>query len=73
MERLAALLGVSVASLPIVEFLFNWRGIGELALAAVGVKDAPGLVFTAVVLAALFTTLSAIADVSRPRALYRPL
>lgn len=73
LEGLGSGLRVSVASLPIVEFLFNWRGIGELALAAVGVKDAPGLVFTAVALAAVFATLSAIADLSRPRALYRPL
>jgi peptide/nickel transport system permease protein len=72
LEALGSGLRVSVASLPIVEFLFNWGGIGELALAAVGVKDAPGFVFTAVVLAGLFATLSTIADLSRPRALYRP-
>jgi ABC-type dipeptide/oligopeptide/nickel transport system permease component len=29
-----------VASLPIIEYLFNWRGIGQLALEAVGVHDA---------------------------------
>lgn len=71
LEALGSGLRVSVASLPIVEFLLGWRGIGQLALEAVGVKDAPGLIFCAVVLAALFAILSAIADLSRPRALYR--
>jgi hypothetical protein len=37
----------------------------------VGVHDAAGLIFSAAVIAALFTTLSAIADLSRPRALYQ--
>jgi ABC-type dipeptide/oligopeptide/nickel transport system permease component len=71
-EALGSGLRVSVASLPIVEYLFQWRGIGQLALESVGVHDAPGFIFSAVVLAALFTTLSTIADLSRPRALYRP-
>lgn len=71
LEALGSGLRVSVASLPIVEFLFNWRGIGQLALEAVGVHDAATFVFSAVVIAAMFTTLSAIADLSRPRALYR--
>ena len=70
LEGLGSGLRVSVASLPIVEFLFNWGGIGQLALEAVGVHDAAGFVFSAVVLAGLFATLSAIADLSRPRALY---
>ncbi|TMC48931.1 MAG: ABC transporter permease [Chloroflexi bacterium] len=71
LEALGSGLRVSVASLPIVEYLFQWRGIGQLALEAVGVHDALGLVFSAVVLAALFACLSAIADLSRPGALYR--
>jgi ABC-type dipeptide/oligopeptide/nickel transport system permease component len=72
LEALGSGLRVSVASLPIVEYIFLWRGIGQLALEAIGIHDAPGFIFTAVVLAALFTTLSAIADLSRPKALYRP-
>lgn len=71
LEGLGSGLRVSVASLPIVEFLFNWNGIGQLALEAVGVHDAAALIFSAVVLAGLFTILSAIADLSRPRATYR--
>ncbi len=70
LEGLGSGLRVSVASLPIIEYLFNWRGIGQLALEAVGVHDAAGFIFSAVVLATLFATLSAIADLSRPRALY---
>jgi len=71
LEGLGSGLRVSVASLPIIEYLFNWRGIGQLALEAVGVHDAAGFIFGAVVLAGLFTTLSALADLSRPRALYQ--
>jgi peptide/nickel transport system permease protein len=70
-EGLGSGLRISVASLPIIEYLFLWRGIGQLALEAVGVHDAAGLIFCGLVLALFFTTLSAIADVSRPRALYR--
>lgn len=71
LEGLGSGLRVSVASLPIIEYLFNWRGIGQLALDAVGVHDAAGFIFGALVLAVLFITLSALADLSRPRALYR--
>jgi ABC-type dipeptide/oligopeptide/nickel transport system permease component len=70
-EALGSGLRISVASLPIVEYIFLWRGIGQLSLEALGIHDLPGFVFTAVVMAALFTTLSAIADLSRPKALYR--
>jgi peptide/nickel transport system permease protein len=71
LEALGSGLRVSVASLPIVEYLFQWRGIGQLALEAVGVRDAAAFVFSAVVIAAMFAMLSAMADLSRPRALYR--
>jgi ABC-type dipeptide/oligopeptide/nickel transport system permease component len=71
LEALGSGLRVSVASLPIIEFLFSWNGIGALALQAIGVRDAPAFVFTAVVLVAVFAVLGAIADLSRPRALYR--
>lgn len=70
-EALGSGLRVSVASLPIVEYLFMWRGIGQLALEAVGVHDAAGFTFSALVLAGLFVTLAAVADLSRPRSLYQ--
>jgi peptide/nickel transport system permease protein len=71
LEALGSGLRVSVASLPIIEYLFVWRGIGQLALESVGVHDAAGLIFSGVVLAGLFATVSALADVSRPRALFQ--
>jgi peptide/nickel transport system permease protein len=71
LEALGSGLRVSVASLPIIEYLFLWRGIGQLALESVGIHDAAGLIFCGVVLAGLFATVSALADVSRPRALFR--
>jgi peptide/nickel transport system permease protein len=70
LEALGSGLRVSVASLPVIEFLFNWRGSGQLAVEAVAVHDAATFVFCALVLVTLFATLSAIADLSRPRALY---
>ncbi len=70
LEALGSGLRVSVASLPIVEYLFLWRGIGQLALEAVGVHDAAVFIYCAVVLATMFAVLSAIADLSRPRAIY---
>ena len=71
LEALGSALRVSVASLPIVEVLFGWRGIGALSLEAIGAKDAQAFVFCAVALVLVFAVLSAIADLSRPRALYR--
>lgn len=70
LESLSAGLRISVASLPIIEYLFLWRGIGQLALEAVAIHDAAALILSAVVLAALFATLSAMSDLSRHRALY---
>jgi len=70
-EGLGSGLRVSVASLPIIELLFNWNGIGAFALQSVGVKDGAAFVFTAVVLVTVFAVLGAIADISRPRVLYR--
>jgi peptide/nickel transport system permease protein len=70
-EALGSGLRVSVASLPIIEFLFSWRGIGALSLEALGAKDSAAFVFTAMVLVGVFAVLGAIADLSRPRVLYR--
>lgn len=69
-EGLGSGLRVSVASLPIIEFLFNWNGIGQLSLETIALKDAAAFVFCAVVLVTLFAILGAVADLSRPRALY---
>lgn len=66
LEALGSGLRVSVASLPIIEYLFLWRGIGQLSLEAVGVHDAPGLVFCGIVLATIFICLSVLSDTARP-------
>jgi peptide/nickel transport system permease protein len=71
LEGLGSGLRVAVASLPIVEFLFNWRGIGQLALEAAGVHDVAGFIASALILTAALSVVSAVADVSRPRALFR--
>lgn len=71
LEALGNGLRVSVASLPIIEVLFSWNGIGALGLQAVALRDVPAFVFCAVVLVTLFAVLGAIADISRPRALFR--
>ena len=71
LEALSGGLRISLASLPIIEYLFVWRGIGQLSLEAVGVHDAAALLFCAVVFVILFATLGALADLARPRALYR--
>lgn len=70
LEALGSGLRVSVASLPIIELLFVWRGIGQLALEAVLIHDAAMLISSGIVLATFFVTLSAVADLARPRALY---
>lgn len=69
-EALGSGLRVSVASLPIVEFLFSWNGIGQISLEAIALRDAPALLVCAIVLVSIFAVLSAVADLSRPRALY---
>jgi len=71
LEALGSGLRVSVASLPIVEYIFLWRGIGQLALEAIGIQDKAGFIFTALVLVLLFTCLSALADLARPKVLFR--
>lgn len=57
LEAAVSGLRVSVASLPIVEYLFVWNGVGYIALQAIAQKDAPALVASALVLAALFSLL----------------
>lgn len=71
LESLGSGLRVSVASLPIIEYLFHWNGIGQLSLQAVALKDPAAFVACGVVLVSVFAILSAVADLSRPHALYR--
>ena len=64
-------LRISVASLPIVEYIFQWKGIGYVALQSIASRDAAALTASALVLVTLFALLSFIADVGRPRFAYR--
>lgn len=71
LEGLGSGLRISVASLPIVEYIFQWKGIGYVALQAIASRDAAALTASALVLVSLFALLSFIADIGRPRFAYR--
>jgi ABC-type dipeptide/oligopeptide/nickel transport system permease component len=70
-EGLGSGLRVSIASLPIVEYIFNWNGIGYVALQSIANRDAAAFTASAMVLVTLFAVLSFIADIGRPRFAYR--
>jgi len=70
-EGLGSGLRVSIASLPIVEYIFQWNGIGYVALQSIANRDPAALTASALVLVTLFALLSFIADVGRPRFAYR--
>ena len=64
-------LRISIASLPIVEYIFQWNGIGYIALQSIANRDPAAFTASALVLVTLFALLSFIADVGRPRFAYR--
>lgn len=66
LEAVGSGLRVSVASLPIVEYILQWNGIGLIALQAVALGDATAFAACGVVLAALFSFASLLLDL-RPR------
>jgi peptide/nickel transport system permease protein len=71
LEGLGSGLRISVASLPIVEYIFQWNGIGYIALQSIANRDPAAFTASALVLVTLFAMLSLIADVGRPRFAYR--
>ena len=71
LEGLGSGLRISVASLPIVEYIFQWKGIGYVALQSIASRDAAALTASALVLVTLFALLSFTADIGRPRFAYR--
>ena len=71
LEGLGSGLRISVASLPIVEYIFQWNGIGYVALQSIANRDPAALTASALVLVMLFALLSFIADIGRPRFAYR--
>lgn len=71
LEGLGSGLRISVASLPIVEYIFQWNGIGYIALQSIANGDPAAFTASALVLVTLFAVLSFIADMGRPRFAYR--
>ncbi len=71
LEGLGSGLRISVASLPIVEYIFQWNGIGYVTLQAIASRDAAAFTASALVLVTLFAVLSFVADLGRPRHAYR--
>jgi peptide/nickel transport system permease protein len=67
-EALGSGLRISLASLPIVEYLFVWNGLGFIALQAIASRDPVALAASAIVLAALFSLLSMLSDLVKVRA-----
>lgn len=68
LEAVGSGLRVSVASLPIVEYLFVWNGLGFAAIQALGGKDVAGLTACVLVLGGLFVLAGTLADARRLRA-----
>jgi peptide/nickel transport system permease protein len=65
LESVGSGLRISVASLPILEYLFVWNGIGFISLRAIAAKDIVAFTASALVLALLFSALSLLADLRR--------
>jgi peptide/nickel transport system permease protein len=67
LEAVGSGLRVAVASLPIVEYILLWNGIGFVALQSIALRDPAALTACMLVLATLFTLTSLLLDVRRTR------
>ena len=67
LEAVGSGLRVAVASLPIVEYILVWNGIGFVALQAIALRDPVALTACAIVLGTLFTLTSLLLDLRRTR------
>lgn len=67
LEAVGSGLRVAVASLPIVEYILLWNGIGFVALQAIALRDPVALTACAIVLGTLFTLTSLLLDLRRTR------
>src|SRR5205823_3867542 len=67
LQILFIFIGVAVASLPIVEYILVWNGIGFVALQAIALRDPVALTACAIVLGGLFTLTSLLLDLRRTR------
>ena len=66
LEAVGSGLRVAVASLPIVEYILLWNGIGYVALQSIALRDPAAFAACGVVLATLFSLTSLLLDVRRP-------
>jgi peptide/nickel transport system permease protein len=67
LEAVGGGLRVAVASLPIVEYMLLWNGIGYVALQSIALRDPAALTACAVVLGTLFACTSLLLDLRRTR------
>ncbi|MDQ6858998.1 MAG: ABC transporter permease subunit [Chloroflexota bacterium] len=67
LEAVGSGLRVAVASLPIVEYILLWNGIGFVALQSIALRDPAAFTACMLVLATLFTLTSLLLDVRRTR------
>jgi peptide/nickel transport system permease protein len=67
LEAVGSGLRVAVASLPIVEYILLWNGIGFVALQSIALRDPIALTACAMVLGALFPLTSLLLDLRRTR------
>jgi ABC-type dipeptide/oligopeptide/nickel transport system permease component len=67
LESVGSGLRIAVASLPIVEYLFVWNGLGYVAIQAMSGRDVEGLTACLVILAGLFALAGVLADARRLR------
>lgn len=65
LEAVGSGLRVAVASLPIIELILGWNGIGYLALQAVSVRDPAALTASLLALAGMFAVTSLLLDARR--------
>lgn len=65
LEAVGSGVRVAVASLPIIELILAWNGVGYLALQAVAVRDPVALTASLLTLATMFTLTSLLLDVRR--------
>jgi peptide/nickel transport system permease protein len=67
LEAVGSGLRIAVASLPIVEYILLWNGIGFVALQSIALRDPVALTACAIVLSALFSFTSLLLDLRRTR------
>ena len=67
LEAVGSGVRVAVASLPIIELILGWNGIGYLALQSVAVRDPVALTASLLTLAAFFSLTSLLLDLRRTR------